>query len=937
MDFQNFCNLIQELQTRPQQDLEQQYFNFRNANPVDFATFLIEVIKANTELSQFAAILLRRDVEKNGTSASLYKTQNPHLLIVELLPLLLVNQHLLEIITNHIQFILQKSLPFPEFAPFFEALIAQNPAIAAKLTAQILQIPTSLTSKLNINFLEISFAFALSEDAETASNGMLCVANACFMDFEIAQNVIFELIQRFAVEISKIHNSYLYIDQMIKNLCRIFECRKDVLDAVYPQLFDLINSVFSASNREIKLRMLRLGSKIVQIHLPPQFYEILTAFLLGIVIPAAGAYEEHQIAEWLEVGNLEFQADDLIGAAQKTVEFCSFKYANQVVNSALKTSFLARKTPSDDLGCLMSLNYAAEGFVDVISASDLKFYVDQVCCISGASEHPRVLYAVANVCGQLANDFGGQISTFSDQLLISLFANSENRILHVRSHFVAAILNVTIEMAPQELLAYAPALARVVRANWPENDFYAKSNALSLLCALIEVQSEAEIGALLAEIVPQILALFDEIFGQISQNQQMSKSQLDLVQRVTECLGFAIQYFPAQFTHIENQILSAFQRIFTYAYQFELVELLQQSSKSIMKGFKSEQLEILISENVRIFAEIALKSAIRFRKDVSGEGDLCVDSALVDMQLIVIAMVTEMVRTAPLEFVVHFDQLAAICEEIHSANCVISVDRLGLMVELLGVCSSQVERYSSCQLLQGGNELIQANSQLIQAKTLHFEFTKKTLEKITSDLDVSACDCKHYDIEMTAFACGHLARFGELCFQGPEIANSVFQLIEYLAERLPKQLEGELRDFTPETSPQIVKSLQNSYFRSFENLENLTFHSLNENQSFFCDFSVKLLRFDALSAKTQPLVNFGLAILRDLAQNGAFQGVENEATDITIGLLKLEIAPKTALRVLGVLRILGGAQRSDLERLGDRLGGEVARVVGELIQSVWGQ
>ncbi|KAH0573428.1 Importin beta-3 subunit [Spironucleus salmonicida] len=892
MDYQSFIQLLQTLMTASDQTIRQEteigYFNYRSQDPSDnFVDNMIQCIITPSEVSDFAAVLLRQDIDKNGDKCCFHRLSDESKCITYIDSLLASvaqsqSDKLLMVVAHWSVELMIKDIEIPTVFGFIQQAYQSEHVrvMAVMLVAQMVDASYSTLQKWPFNVFEFLQMCIQDQDHKVARYTIQAMAKILVnndtttgMDQKAVVGVMTMIMQRITQSIAS--NDEPNSIKMLVSLQDIIGFIGDSIIEQIPEIIKFLSQILRSNfSEEMKCQAVRIFLDITETisNIRKFLADIVANFLKEFILPNTSTVTEDDIQNWIQEENdLEYRAESLQALCEDTFESCSYTLGKQIIQPLLyNAAIMANKQPQNWRQLLCVLNaicFSAEGIQNVCKQKDIDNFCKQVLA-SQDNPNPRVRYAVLQTIGQLCTDFAPQIQVNHKIIMSCIMKLAQDPVSKVAYHAVAAAINFNSGLDYEGSYQYIEQFVLIMKFAWGSGSMDGQTNALTLLSSLCEVLDKEDLTPILQDLMPGILEQFQTTMEAIKNVPEFNKKQQEFITAILQAISMSSEEVPELFIGIAENILDNLMIIVQRSKQQEEHENFSSAFSAIQRLAPSctGKMQSYINQLYPIITDVLKNKAIDVGTGIENEGEVKFNEHVISLQTAVFLALVDFLEKFPESFKEYFQELTTQIIDFNTlAMDGLTVARLLCMAQLVAVahkCGFNVQEFH----------------------TMMFPiFMKEILPEDPTD---ESCQ---YDLEQVADCIDGVATYVESYLEYVKATNdtsvynetiqqfmNALQYLEKSAAHIFKEefedLDGELEDLDADEQEAEIERLVDNYATSIESLgfAYSCFVSKLQDINVVSTYVVPTAqRFITAGLQTLPQIYFvteGIAIFADIVE-----------------------------------------------------------------------
>lgn len=607
---QEFAALLSECQKAQdpsvRKEVEAKYFEIKKTQPAFYAQTMVQIICTDPTLSSYAAILFRRDLEQNGSEASLFLGDDKalsHGLVLQIMNVLVSNQSnseirfLADIVGVYAETVLSEdSKSFPEVFELFQTHLSATHATpllrGAVLTVMkyICQIQYSVLKNMDFPSILNVIRRGLQDPTDSvAVHAISCINNLVLYNSDdddeedaeptdsIPQKVVNELISAIVSRIAVMlkNNSIADAEKALEELVDLTDVNGQALAPLIDQVHNLVNGILSSQLDDCikKLAVVIFGYMCENISgIKKKSKTLIQSVLLNYIIPSIGKLDDEDTEAWATSADPDAFNDD--SSLPSYCEDCLDRVSNALGKSIIlpvlqefTQATMAAPSWNNCLALASSFSVAAEGMSKTITIPEITQICDILIGLS-TNPHPRVKFAVITAIGQMSDDFAPMIQTLHAKLLPLLIQMSTDPCIRVSAHAPAAMINYIEPIEMEDLYPYVADICKVVDLHLNRSsDIISQTNAFTIIASLAGTLEKADFIPIIQQFMNPILMKFTEAMSVIraNPNNVLTSVQIGFISRLVECLSIISENVPELFADYVDPLLTSIKELFSFS------------------------------------------------------------------------------------------------------------------------------------------------------------------------------------------------------------------------------------------------------------------------------------------------------------------------------------------------------------------------------------
>ncbi|CAL6030547.1 Importin_beta-3 subunit [Hexamita inflata] len=714
---------------------ETAYKAFREITPSDnFLQLLINEIVTKSEVQTHAIVLLRQDMDKNGTNSAIYRLSEYQIgrqIMIQLLMYLAENPNsiLVQAIAIYIQSELQEKRLFQEAFQFvMQGIDSQNTEVRECVTT-LIQI---LSNVANEKLVEYQFDFLgfLNKAIEDTSDKVafqaikslsMMIVQGFDLDGksafppEVTGQITLAILNRISKSIQAAS-----IDMSIKMLSAFkdaIEVEGESFIFQFNEIMTFLEQIMASDlDENLKKVAVQIFSELTEhcLQIKKMQRERIQSFMAKYIIPNL-VPTEVQIQTWMESEkDFEFADNSIQEFCMECIGSSAYILGKQIV-APLIHDVIQQALQSSQwqvvIAAIIAMATGGQGMEDVINQKEVKYYTEALVKFSQHT-HPKVRYEVLAALTVLSTTFATKITKYHAQIFPMLFRLHNDPVKKVAVHASTAMINFVSKLDYEETYMYLENVKEMIELCWGGN-MVQQANALSLLNSLCEIVDEEDLTPLLYKFMPNVFEQFVGTMNAITSQGEFSQEEnlyiTSIVQLIAQAASAVTELFNDQIDQIMKNLCLIAQRSLAQT-EHEIFGQTMDSMMQLADHFAGK-MESYVQQLWPTFAELLQKDIYEVLSDVKHEGQTVTNDHVVAQQQAVLSFVATFCEQNPNGLKPVFDQIYQILSNKVCVGSQMAITVLLCQAELLNMSDepiavhNQIFRHFIDQIYPGAENL----------------------------------------------------------------------------------------------------------------------------------------------------------------------------------------------------------------------------------------
>ncbi|CAL6010022.1 Importin_beta-3 subunit [Hexamita inflata] len=666
--------------TQERLNAEQQYQQLRAINPSDeFVQSMIYEIINDKITSPYAAVLLRKDLEKKDEGSCIYRLSNIQMgrdQMTQLLNFIAQNpeDQLIQVVAAFVHYLLDNGIVYNEAIEFAVQAYGSDNQNIRRMSVYLVQLicdaSVATIQQLNFDF----FGFLQKALGDQDDNIALCAVAALTsiiqhnrnkngepqIPQDIISQVFLAIIQRTSQALQNPIEKYSV--KMMGNIIKILESSRDDVSSTLPTVIQFLTQIMQSNLTATQKRVAvvcfisMFNAKEAKKSLRTQIQQFIVECIFPGLTPT-----ETEIQDFMNGVSLEdVQKLSLDEACATCVESAGFVLGKQIVFPLilqLTDSALQQNDYKLHLAAISAIS-CTEEMKDVLKQTDTEKLSNALLKLIQIDNVMTMSYCLTTITN-LSAAFSPQLQKYHKQYvpIIAHLINHENE--RIATDASNALINYCFGLTYDQTYKYQQQIVDSIRTCL-RRSMQIQANGMTLLHSICQIMDPEDLKPIFVELMPSIFQQFQEIMDAIRQVKEFTKSQVIYIESLVQLIANASSAVPELFDQYIELIAQNIVLIIQRSYHQEEHSLFNNTLKALemLQHQYSDNLASHIEQIYSIFVKILQTDRAEIQTDLVHEGEMKITNPHITMQQVdVLQILSVYMDKFPAGLASHFGEI----------------------------------------------------------------------------------------------------------------------------------------------------------------------------------------------------------------------------------------------------------------------------------------